>query len=139
MAYQLNTSSTKPQKAATKLAEQIKKVFLEAAKQFKLVNHWRGLCETYRMLDHLISRQASGMEQPEKERLQYTELHRKYLNYYDVQRFSDSVDTDLTIHRSGGEELSLMTELVLHRKPNTKLFEEPDIIVGDRKTTGFRR
>ena len=47
-----------------------------------------------------------------------------------MQRYSDSVNTDLTIQRSGGDDLSLMTEIV-PRKHNSKLFEDHDNKVNE--------
>lgn len=41
-----------------------------------------------------------------------------------MQRFNEKVDSDLTIERTGGDEISLMTEVVLHRRQNAKLFVE---------------
>ena len=66
----------------------------------------------------------------ERDRREYAEWYKKYLNNYDVQRFSDNVNTDLTIQRSGGDAISLMTEIVMHCKQNTKLFDDPEKIRG---------
>ena len=38
-------------------------------------------------------------------------------------RYNENVNTDLTIQRSGGDDLSLFTEIVM-RKQNHKLFED---------------
>ena len=40
------------------------------------------------------------------------------------------MNTDLTIQRNGGDALSLMTEIVMHSKPHTKLFDDPEKIRG---------
>ena len=45
-----------------------------------------------------------------------------YLDYYEVQRYSESIKTDLTIHRNGGDDLSLMSEIVTNSR-NEPLFE----------------
>ena len=82
-----------------------------------------------------MGRQVQEREKQE-ERRQYIEMYKKYLHFYDMQRFSDSVDSDLTIQRCGGDEFSLMTELVLHRKFNTKLFYDPDM-VGTKRSGSF--
>lgn len=56
------------------------------------------------------------------------EKYKRYLDFYDVQRYNENpIIADLTIQRSGGDDLSLMTEIVI-RKQNIKLFEEPDQI-----------
>lgn len=47
--------------------------------------------------------------------------YKEYLNMYDVQKLSDLIDSDLTITRSSGDDLSLMTEVVLNSS-NRSLF-----------------
>ena len=86
---------------------------------------------TYRHLDQLVrSTKTEGEPRSPQdegyERRQYTEKYKMYLDYYDVQRYNENPTiADLTIQRSGGDDLSLMTEIVTH-KHNTKLFEQPD-------------
>ena len=95
------------------------------------MNHWRGLYTTYRHLEQLsyrISDLASDRSpdtHQQRERQNYIDQYKRYLDCYDMQRYSDHV-SDLTIQRSGGDDLSLLTEIVL-RKKNHKLFSsEPD-------------
>jgi len=57
--------------------------------------------------------------------------YNKYLDYYDVQRYNEDAEmSDLTIQRIGGDDLSLLTEIVV-QKQNTKLFSVPDNFAVD--------
>lgn len=56
---------------------------------------------------------------------EYKQMSSKYLNLYDVSRY-DAIDQDVTITRWGGDELSLLTEIVIC-KDNIKMFsDDPD-------------
>lgn len=70
------------------------------------------------------------MEQIELDQHEYAKEYKLYLDYYDIHRFSDNINPDLTIQRTGGDALSLMTEIVTHKKKNTKLFDDPEKIQG---------
>ena len=55
---------------------------------------------------------------------QYRDLYKKYLSQYDMLKLGDLVkNTDLIIQRNGGDELTLMTEVVTNKK-HSKLFVE---------------
>ena len=68
----------------------------EAAEQFLAVNHWRGLQNTYRHLEHLsdklvISDIVSERSHINNETLEYKNLRQKYLDYFDFQRYNESM------------------------------------------------
>lgn len=128
----------------TELLNLANKQFEEAAKQFKQVNHWRGLYNVYRNLEllstthYLYGTQVSQISSEstlsprlgdsEEKRSENAELCKKYLDYFEVQRYSESINTNLTVQRVGGEDISLVSEVVLSCK-NVELFEMPEDIV----------
>ena len=97
---------------------------------------------TYRQLEQLLrsqlfestgtdrSLQVNQYEQEKKpsplelEKKTYQRRYKKYLDFYDVQRYNENSHADMRIQRSCGDDLSLMTEVVTY-KSNFKLFEKP--------------
>ena len=74
----------------------------EAAEQFLAVNHWRGLQNTYRHLEHLsdklvISDIVSERSHVNNEKEEYKTKRQKYLDYYDFQRYNENLSDLLTI------------------------------------------
>ena len=64
----------------------------EAAEQFLAINHWRGLQNTYRHLEHfsdkfVISDIVSEHSHINPEKKEFREKKQKYLDYFDFQRY----------------------------------------------------
>ena len=110
---------------------QAKTLLERAVSEFAKVNHWRGLYIAYRNLEQLVSRASDIMSvgshqiNTSLEKKRFTEQYKKYLDFYDMQRSYNDKVADLTIQRTGGDDLSLQTEIVT-RKGNAKLFTDPE-------------
>jgi len=84
----------------------------------------RGLCCTYRHLQDLAQHvlDLQQLDQSNDEVSSHAKLYRRYLHLYDLSRLSEGA-SDLIIQRSGGDDFTLLTEIVVTNK-NTKLFRE---------------